>query len=223
MQKVSQRAEDLINTPLYSVKKEELDESEDKLFVYKKDGVEFYLNIELSNLNKIINIKYNSNIIGIDVAIIESCFKMLEKRTVDRLYSTNFREAESFLRDDNHVPSIPEGIDSEWIFEMLKKVAAFLLVSSLRDLPNIQISNEMSLVQKIKHINALLENFSLESFVIGQFVTIGLIQLEAKKLEVSISPKQMAIVALFEKDILETLSGYISSLLGEEINAIKYE
>ena len=223
MQKVSKRAEKLINTPLYSVKKEELDEAQDKMFVFKKDGIEFYINVELNDLNKLSNLKYSSNIIGVDVAIVESCFKMLENRSIDRLYSMNFREAESYLRDENHVESFPEGTEADWIFEMLKKTAHFLLKSSLKTIECDELMPHASLVQKIKYLNNLLEMVSFDSFIIGQFVKVSLVQLELKRLEVAISPKKTAIVQLFEKDILENLSSYISSLLGEEICTMKYE
>jgi hypothetical protein len=82
-----------------------------QIWEYKFDSCE-----DKARSNKILTLFYgvclysNSNL---DLILTESFAVLAESRSIEEIYYLKLREVESFLRDSNHVPSIPKSIEDK--------------------------------------------------------------------------------------------------------------
>jgi hypothetical protein len=84
----------------------------------------------LDSSDKILTATYSSSSTEIELLFKEIISKFSKGRSLKQALEINFRELESFLRDENHLPAFPEESSQE-LSELLKELKLSLVTSAL--------------------------------------------------------------------------------------------
>lgn len=174
---------------------------------------DFHWRIEYSGGNaqlqsdKILTLKYSSPVQNdIDNIFLESICRLSKDKTLQFLFALTFREIESFLRDENHIPAFDSTIENE-AMSALTRVKKSLIVEIL--LQKLSLSGPLSgstdwrkltLVEKNRAVSSLLKE-------------LGQVFPEGKKAELVLAEEDMVTVRKndfpLDLEILEAILGHI--------------
>jgi hypothetical protein len=98
-----------------------------------------------------LHLEYSTNLSGVDLGLVDVVCKLMHARNLNNLLEVNFREVDSFLRDENHIPCFDSPPNS---FSSIKSL--FIELYWLMLMPPVQRSVEQ-LVSYVEKLNAISE------------------------------------------------------------------
>jgi hypothetical protein len=119
--------------------------------------------VSLDESDKILTVSHSNNEPNLEKLFAEVLAKFAKNKKISELWKINFREVESFLRDENHLPAFPENQDlaENALIKSRNSLIASAVETKLQNnfpLLNKQVSQwgSLSLVEKNKWADMLL-------------------------------------------------------------------
>ena len=185
---ISQRAQGFIKTP--------------KFF---KKGVSSEFLVTINDQDRILTVSHGKNPEDMEFLIAEVVAKFSENKKISEIWKINFREIESFLRDENHLPTFTG--DTLEIESILNHIKTTLIGFAFKSKINKENKMIISQWKNINHLSLTVQNQWAQSLV--KVLDWELIFYESSILTVTNTPVGVD---------AETLSLLINSILsGEDI------
>jgi hypothetical protein len=136
---------------------------------WEESSCEFF--IETFNMG-FKNLKFNTNDNSPKRAIYHSLCKLLKNSDIDRVRNFSSRELDSFLRDENHIPSMESGFPDAEIKKFTETLLAAYVEFLLEDdIDDWKVSKDSTYVERIQAINDFM---AIKVNVIEYFSSLNL-------------------------------------------------